>query len=443
MKKLLFVLLVVGLAYSGLAEERLIVTSEGQGFWATSVSQKGDQIMYTNKDTGERKSVAISSLHGTVPRVVRGKKYKAADIKKYIARIGMLQRKHKGLYRQLQTLLQEWQALQKPSADLTPKIDELTKAFDSSDKRTKAYRRATAGLGMVRYKDAAGNLGEKLDSVLAEMKADYVKTNKIWLDAQALAADTMGFADFPAFEQLTKDVRREVDAGDKAALDAALARTRAKVIAGQCKVAYTTFVATKSIDSYLDASWLMCGTKENVTDTEEQKSALDRQIASLVEMTMKSNPKYTFDAMGFPLSQATRKVITAAGGCASRGKSGNESFTEQIFMLPEKRPAGLRFGNSFSVPLRLVAQRAQPKGRTFALIVTYPGAGGKTHEIGAIQFKDGVAQALLNEKFAGLAGRKLRPTKEGRTYFYFHLAYKDAGSEWSAISKTCFWDIAP
>lgn len=446
MKKFLLVLPVIGLAFSSLAEERLIVTSEGQSFWVTSISQEGQTITYTSKATGETKSVPLSSLHGTVPRVVRGTKYEADEVKTYIARIKMLQGKHKSLYRQLETLLQEWQALQKPSTELISEIDELKQAFDSSDKGTAAYRRAVRGLGMVQYKDAAGNCKVKIESALAQIKDDYIKTSTSWLDAHAATAETMLFNDFVAFEQLTKDVSREIDADARGRLLATLEATRLKVLNGQSKAANNTFIAAKSIDSYLDAMRILLGLKEIVANDEKQKALLDGQIASLVEMVAKSNPGYKIDESGFPLDSTTSRMIAAQPNGCSRGTSGNDDLSEQIFIVPETSIDGLRFGRPFSIPLRLVTQRAQPPDRKFALIISYPGAGRLIHDTGALQFKAGISQCLFNEKFTDLTGRQLQPSEDGRFYFYFHLAYKDKAAddeEWHAISKTCFWNISP
>ncbi len=447
MKKLLCMMVFVGLVGNLFAGDKLIVTKEGMCFWVTSVTQEGDVLKYNSKQTGEEKTIAISKLHGVVPVVVRGKRYTPGEIQKYITRIKKLQEKHKRLYRQLQTILQGWEALQKPNLELEGDIEKLKVFFASSDKRTSIYKKTVLDLGMVRYKDMQGKYGPKLDNVLADMKADYVKVNKERLEKQAATAATMSFEAFAVHEQLTKDVLKEAQESDKTAVSSMLLTTRQTVFDAQGRVALKVFLGKKSIDAFLQSARIMYGLKENVAATEKQKADIDKRIGQLFVQTQKYNASYHINEGGFPIGADTRKLQDAAMYRCSTSESTYADLREEVFIIPEKSTTGLRYGRTFSFPLRMVIQRAQPKDRKFAFIVTYPGADTVTRVIGSPQFKNGFASVKFDENFAGLAGTQILPNEEGRYYFYFHMAYevpqKKGDSTWQAVSKLCFWSIAP
>lgn len=448
MKKKILILLLLGLIGNAIAGDKLVVTSDGNCFWVTSVKQEGDILKYNAKDTGEEKTIALSGVHGVIPSVTRGAQYTPGEVQKYIDRIKKLETMHKRLYRQLHTMLQEWEALQKPNEELEGDIKRLEDEFGSSDKSTRTYKKTVLDLGMVMYKDMQGKYKPRLDNVLADLKAEYVKVNKARLEEQAATSGTMTFEAFIDHEQLTKDVAKEAGESDKTVIETMLAATRQKVFDAQSSEAYKVYIAKKSIDSYLAAAWILLGIKECVAATDEQKSGIDKRIESLVNMAKKSVSSFAIDEMGFPMSAQTQQLMNSLLSRCSTYKSERIDISEQVFVIPEKNPVGLSFGRTFSVPLRLVIQRAQPQDRKFGLVVTYPGSDPVTRELGLLSFKDGVATASFNENFSGLEdGAQLRPDENGQYYFYFYVAYEVPGekgdSTWQPISKMCFWFIRP
>jgi hypothetical protein len=246
---------------------------------------------------------------------------------------------------------------------------------------------------------------------------------------------------------LAKDVAKEAKESDKAAVNSMLVATRQTVFDAQGRVALKGFLGKKSIDAFLESVRIMYGLKEHVVATEKQKADIDKRIGQLFVQTQKYNTSYRINEGGFPIGADTRKLQDAAMSLCSTSVSTYMDLREEVFIIPEKSIAGLGFGRAFSFPLRMVIQRAQPKDRQFALFVTYPGAGTATHVIGTPQFKNGFASVKFDEDFADLSGKEISPNEEGHHYFYFYMAYKvpreKGGSTWQAVSKLCFWSIAP
>jgi len=445
--KLLCMMMFFGLVGTLFAGDKFVVTKDGMCFWVTRVKQEGEVLRYNSKQTGEENTIAVSELHGVVPTVTRGKQYTPEEIQKYIDRIKKLQKKHSRLFRQLESILQGWEALKKPNLALEGDIEKLKGAFAASDKSTSIYKKTVLDLSMVRYKDMQGKYGTKLDNLLADMKADYVKSNKVLLEEQAADSATMTFEAFVKHEQLTKDITPEAKESDKGAVASMLEKTRQTVFDSQGSVSIKVFVGRKSIAAYLESARIMYGLKEGVAGTTKQKEDIDKRIGQLITNAQKSNSSYHINESGYPIGADTQKLMDAAKYRCSTSKSTYTDILEEVFIIPEKSTRGLSFGRSFSFPLRMVIQRAQPKNRKFALIVTYPGASTVTRVIGTPQFKNGVASVKFDENFDDLAGMQILPNDEGRYYFYFHMAYEvpseNGEPTWQAVSKLCFWSIAP
>ncbi|OVE76214.1 hypothetical protein BVX97_02150 [bacterium E08(2017)] len=431
------------------AATRLVVTSDGKSFWVSSIKQEGDILRYYENQTGEEKEIALDKVHGVIPSVTKGKHYTPGEIEKYINRIKKLKVKHKGLYRQLQTMQQEWEALQKPNPELEADIDKLKTSYDASDKSTAAYKQTVLDYGMIRYKDMQGKYAPKIDNLLEEIRSDYVAVNKARLEKQAAGADQMGFDAFIDFQTLAEYVAKEAKGGDKTAVEGMLQEVRTKVYDSQSRAAYTRFIRTKSIDAYLESARILYGLKENVAVTDEQKARVDKSMESLKAMVLKSNGGWQLTDKGFPLNRERGTMLSQLGHRASVNKMTYEDYNEEVLVIPERSPDNqIKWQRPFSFPMQAFIQRAQPAGRKFAFIITYPGAETFIKELGSIKFKDGMATVNLKDDFQGASGMQIFTNDEmGRYFFYFHLAYETTDEKgeraWKPISHRSVWPILP
>lgn len=449
--KILLTAVILCLAGSVFASQRLIVTKEGKSFWATGVRQEGDTVVYMSRTTGQEESIPVSELHGVIPTVVRGQQYTPGEIQKYIDRIKKLQRLHANLYRQLNSILQEWELLQKPSPELENDIKRLADAYQSSDKGMAVYRKTVLDLGMVRYKDMQGKYAGRLDNVLEEIRVDYVKVNRKRLEETAALPEKISFEEFIHFENLSRDVAKEADPADKKAVEAMLESTRANVFDAQCRAGYKAFAGSKTVDAYLEAAHILCGVREYVAATPEQKSGVEKRIAMLYGMIGKAQPSYTISESGFPFDKAAAGLRSQLGMYCSMITFTDLELTEQCFIVPGSKPPALKFGRPFSVPLHIVINRAQPADREFALRVLHLTPEGMIRHLvhlGRLDFVNGRATVEYSESFAEAAAYGgLVPDELGNYRWYFYVVYKlkreKEDPEWIPLSKSCGWPIAP
>lgn len=423
--------------------ESLIVTKEGKSMWASSVKQEGDVVKYMDRLTGEEKTVPLVGLHGVVRTVERGVQYTPDQMQKYIDTIKKLQKLHQNLFRELNSILQEWEALQKPSAELEGDIDRLAGEFKASDKGTKAYKKIVLDLGMVKYKDMQGKYAAQIENVLAEMKADYVNSNMEQLEKIASGAAALTSDQFVAFEILSKDVMHETEGEKKAFVENQLQKTREVVYNSLCSSGYQAFIKTKSIDAYLESARILLAVKEQVAETPEQKDGIEKRIKALTDLAAKAQPAYRLEQDGFAFTGDDMSLMNNA----SRVTFSDFDVNEQCFVLAESKPGAIKLRRPFSVPLRIVINRSQPKDRFFGMMVKMRSENDMhSHvvELGKLQFSSGHAAISFSENFSELDNNFVpTPNEYGKYNIYCYLVYRVAvdGNEdqWVPVSEACAW----
>lgn len=449
MRTMIIVMLFIT-ALSTMFADTLIVTKDGQGIWASSVRQEGENVIYTDKSNGSEVNVSVADLHGVISTVKRGKQYTSGQIDKSIEKIQKLQTMHRNLLRQLNPILQEWEALKKPSPELESAIDEVVSAFKTSSKDTGLYKKTVLDLGMIRYKDVQGKYAPRIDSLVKEVGEEYVKTNKEKLKSSAQAIDSMTIDDFVGFKTLAGDVAKVAGDSDKEEVDKLLSDTRAKAYDALCGRGYKIFMADKSVDAYLESKRILSGVKEQIAETDAQKTAIDERLSTLSRMAAKAQPDFNIDENGFVFTRNDMVDLNVVGQYCSLVTFTGTDVNEQVFVLPERAPGSLQFGRPFSTHLRLVLNRGQPKDRELGVLVVLLSENGiskHTVPLGKLEFKDGQAKVDYKEDFSQCTIRNLAPNKKGQYCIYFYIAYQhiidEANTEWVPISKACAWPIRP
>ena len=439
---------VLGLVSSARAGDRLLVTKTGQGIWATRAKKADGKVLYVSRDTRQTCSVPIADLDGVVPTVQRGKLYTPDAIEKYITQIETLQRKHGRLYRQLNTILQEWKALQRPSAALENQITEIETSFTGSDKGTRAYQRAVLALEMVKYKDLGGIYTEKTDALFAHLKDQYVAINKQRIMDMA-AAPNLPIDSFVPMRQLAEAVKEEAGDADKEIINDLLATTREAVYRSTCQESFRIFRASKSVDGYLESVRMLKLNRDEVAATEEEKTTIDGGLARLREGLKKMQSSYRLNEKGYPFSQDDNALLNSMHRYASRVMFVGQELDEQCLILPETQPGYSSLRSPISVPLRLILNRGQRPAQELAIGVKLM---GQTNDhfvrVGAVEFKNGHSRVMLDVDFSFLPDDfELLPNDQGETMMYVYMAaLKDPDSEveeWVAMSQYCSWPISP
>ncbi|NQT94535.1 MAG: hypothetical protein HQ559_17400 [Lentisphaerae bacterium] len=440
----LIVAFVVGIVLQAQAM-KLIVTKKGQGVWATTARRVDKRVVYISKDTGEESFFPVTELDGVIPKVRRGKQYKPDEIQKYIDRIKSLRTKHFRLLRQLNPLLQEWESLQKPSPELEGEIDAQAATFKASDKGPTAFEKASLALEMVKYKDLAGKYTEQIDQVAKDMRKECLEVNmpRFARFAQDSPKDRIGV--FVKARLLGGQLTRiATDGAQKAQISKMVADARKRTFDTNVKMAYSTFMNVKTIDAYLRSAQVLDSLKKEVADTEADKSGLDRQMSSLVELITKKEPTYDFSRDGFPMGREDKAMLRNAGAYTSRVTFDTTSVELECYVLPAASPKRIRFGQPFTVPLRLIFRRAQPKDRELVVVVmlrTQRGMHRHAIPLKNVQIRNGRADVVFREGFTQLEDGfvPVREPRQGGVTYYVYMGYAQGDNEWQAISRACAW----
>ena len=424
---------------------KLIVTKKGEGVWATTANRVDDKVIYVGKDTGEEGSFLVTELDGVVPKVSRGRAYKPDEIQKYIDRIKSLQTKHYRLMRQLNPLLQEWESLQKPSPELEDEIEAQATAFQASDKGPEAFEQVSLALEMVKYKDLAGKYTERLDRVTGDMRKECLEVNMPRFAGLAQDSPKNRIEVFVNARVLGGQLMRvTTDGAQKAEISNMLVEARKRTFDTNVRMAYSTFMKVKSIDAYLLSAQILDGLKKEVADTEADKAALDRQMGVLVDLIAKQEPACDFSHDGFPLGPDDKATRRQMWNYASHITFDTIPMHLECYILPTAAPKRIRFGQPFTVPLRLIFRRAQPKDRELVAVVmlrTQRDMHRHAIPLKNVQIRNGRADVVFREDFGRLEDGfvPVREPKRGDVAYYVYVGYAQGKDEWQAISRACAW----
>lgn len=430
----------------------LIVTKKGESFWATHARQEGDMVRYIDRNTGEEKTIAVIKLDGVIPVVRRGKQYKPEEIQKYVDRTKKIRAKHPMLIGQLNPILQEWEAMQKPSEELAEKIDQLVDEFQNSEKDTKTYQEITLNLGMLRYKDVQGRYTSRIDKVLDDMKNGYLSVNLKRLELMVNAGKT-AIDNFVRIKRLARELSQAANVSQNEKIEGLLTKSRQLTFEANCRYANSSFMSSRSISAYLRSRDILFMVRNEVAEADEQKARVDRYISALVEQISKAQPAYSFEFNGYPLSKDDHEVLNRSRAFSTKVRFSDITVDEQCLVIPLRAPGSIRLGQPFALPLRLVFNRAQPRNRVFGIVVLlYRGDGGMhshTVKLPPLQIKDGHSEIVFREDFSVLEEDfVLGGDVYGNSYLYAYLSYLEEGEDsydekWVAISSAYRFRIKP
>lgn len=426
-----------------------IVTDSGDGIMAVDVSVKGDKIEYTDRGTGMVKSLEKKTVDALIPTVERGKHYDADKVKKYVSRIKRMQAKHKSLVRKLTEILQAWNAYSKGGAGLDDSIKELRQAYDSSERGTKQYKDAVMGLGMVKFKDLQKKYTSQIDGQIEEIRSDYVSYNMKKLEEMAVKP-VKDLANYTGFLTLSTDVAEAGKEDIRGKIKEMKEVLRAATYKEVCGKAYGLFSSKRDIDGYITCGSLLTRVKNEVASTEEEKAGIDKRMELLLQHAKKSNPKYSFDYNGYPMTKDDVALYTSMQRYGSRVTFTGTEMNELCMIIPKKAPPEIiSLGRSFAVPLRIIFRGAPRKDRTLGLVVMIPSASGPAHEhyykLDAASIKAGRLDVDLKETFTMLPGGfEVAVNEYGQSAYYVFVAYIDESGDGSNVKlgAACRWPLS-
>jgi len=450
MKRPLVIVLSLLLTASATVAVQLIVTKKGEAIWARKPRRQGDAITFVNKESGQEETRLVADLSGVISIVRRGKRYEPAQIQRNIDRIKKVMLRHFKHKRLLSPILREWELLQRPSPELEEKISGFQQAFADSTKETRMFEKAVFGLGMLKYKDVHGKYTERIDILVDEITADYLETNLARLRELVKKKD-LAVGDFVAVRKLGKALLASAtDDRRKEEIEKLVADSRNRAYEFGMRDAVVSFKSGgKGIDAYLRAARILMGVKDEVAETEAQKADVDAKMENLVARVSQTQPAYSFEYKGYPLTRDDMSLYRRTEKASSRYKLGSVAVDEQCLIIARRVPALLRVGTPFSLPLRFVFNREQPEDRIFGITIRIMGERGlhtHTTRLRTPEIRTGHADVTLEEDFSLLEpGFTLRTDTSRHPRLYAYLSYLPAPEEnpddWHAISVACGWLI--
>jgi len=451
MNKVMLVL-VAGLFLSAAAvADELIVTKDGKSVWATGTRKSGDNVVYTDKDSGNEKQVPSSGVEAVVPVVQRGKAYKPEEIQQNVDLLKKLVAKQPGLLRQLNELLQGWQALQKAAPEYDGMITSQINLFNSSDRSPSVYQKATLELGMIKFKDVQGAYTARIDAACEAMRKEFVATNIVRLVKMA-GIQPMLVEHFVPLKRLAEPVTKAAEPAEKEKIKAMVEKARTTVYDNSIRLADSLIAGGKNVDAYLRSSAVLSLLKKEVAVTDQQKADVDKKVTALREVAAKMLSGYTLNANGFPVTDDDLGLQNKTRPFAIRTMFSSITFDEQCAMIPAANPGSLRVKQPYSMPIRLIFNSAQPANRVFGMVVMITGTSSmqtRTIKLPAVTIKNAHAEITFRDSFADFPDDfELGADRKGRSTLYIYLACQDNTQDpvkdpWEPISGAWAFRINP
>ena len=297
------IVLVLGLLVgTSVVADELIVTRDGRSLAAIGARKDGERIVYNDKDSGDEKQLPASGVDAIVPIVQRGKAYKPEEVQRTVDLLKALKGRHQGLLRQLNEILQAWQALQRATPEFEGQITNLVSVFEASDKMPAIYKKTVLDLSMIKFKDVQGMYTPRIDAACESMRKEFVATNLDRLVKMA-AGDKIPAERFVPLKRLAEPLSEAADAGDREKIKALVEKSRLTALDTTCRQAESVFVAAKSsVDAYLKSAGLLFLARREVAATAEQKAGIEKKLAALRSAAGRSLPACRLDENGFPIS---------------------------------------------------------------------------------------------------------------------------------------------
>ncbi|MBA4387103.1 MAG: hypothetical protein C0404_03920 [Verrucomicrobia bacterium] len=441
MRTFLFILVAIVCLSATVRADSLIVTTDSTGIQATNVRTDRDTVSFKDVETGADKTMPTNKVDGIVPFVSKGKDYKPEEIQQNIELLKKLKLKHKTLIKYLNQLQNEWEAMQKPAKEYDKDIDNLVNGFKNGDRSTTAYKGVTMSLGMIRFKDVHKKYSERIDAALAEVRDAYL-AGIIARFSTLATSNRLSIAEFARVREMTSDISDHGDMKHKEKAAKLLNQARQTTLDVCSQDAVAMYSGKQNIEAYLRSRDTFLKLKEEVAAGDAQKKKLDELMAAQLADMAKSMPAYRFDG-GFAWEGGDLQAYEDSKAYSVRAKVSSLQEEPQCYVIPTGQPELLKPGTAFTMPLRLVFNRAQPTNRFYAVAFMLNGTPAPfVHhiELGKLQIVDGHVNASVKEEFLNLQ-KDFKPVvdPEGKSFYMFYVAWKrpDAakGDEWAPISQ--------
>lgn len=426
------VALALAFAWPALAARILVVPKEGDAFWVQRATKRAGQLVYTD-DRGVESAVALDRLEQIVPAAGRGKSYSDAEIAKVLTAIETLSRKRPKLQKLLKPLRDEWEALNRPTADPGPVIERTLTAYRSGPRDLAAYRTAQSALGMLKHTDRRGTSRERLDRELAALKEDFLTRARDRLEARA----EVSHRTVEAFQETDAAATAVIAVKPPAALaaraEAVREKAREQAFDALMQRAGALFAKGATIDGYLRCREVLIRMREQLADDEKRAELVATRLDAIENAMAKRHRGIAFQPDGYPVRAADSRILKALGESLTQCLAVGESSDLRAFLFPAADPRGLTVAGSAALPMRALFNRLPPSGGRFGLGVTLPGDDAATRVTPvALEVREGRSEVALGGALRSIPPETLAAAARegGAAVVYVYLAHDPGDGRW-------------
>ena len=380
-----------------------IVTKDGRGTRASSLSKTSDGKSYIYTDATTRKKITTpkTEMSNIIPIFQKGKSYPEGTAASVDASVTRALAAHPHLKKQLRSINDAWKASQIVDATMGSAIDKLVNSFKASDKSPDAYKKASYELGMLQFKDGSGTYTKTIKTELEKMLKLFVATNSKTLSATAKKTDItleeFLHANFLAREML----RRKPPESDQ--IKASLETCRKNTIAANVPRSRQLFMQERSIDNYLEARKLLTGLLA-IASSGPDKTNLEAELGRLVAATQKANKGYDLSIDAFPLTTKQKALYNQYQDLINKVNYDSIELDAQCLLLPNASPTHT-FGTPTHISFTLIFNQPQPAGRNYHMlrfVQSAEGSASHTYDLGKLKVRNGQATFTFVDNFADL-----------------------------------------
>jgi hypothetical protein len=351
------------------ASSVLVVRKDGSSFWAESARKDGDALVYIDNETRAERQIPLTELEQIIPRVRRGKPYKAEAVDKVITAIeGVIARHPQKLKKQLVPLLDEWRGVKEAGAGLADKIEAAIAGYEKSGRLVADFKQVDTSLGMLQYQDLSGAHTKRIEAERNRLRADVYQRNRQAFDELA-RGDSTTIADFRRLRDLGEALAGlKLEAADEKAIRAAVSRQRQATLSANARSAAAAFAEQKTLAAYLEGGAIYLDLRRQVAGNDRHRAEVDKRHGRLMSAAAAALKDYAFTRTGFPFTHAERKRMDrfyaseTVQYTAIRG-----GVDERCFVLPRTVSANARLRGPLKLTVDLVFRADPPADTRLAL----------------------------------------------------------------------------
>lgn len=363
--KLLVGLVLIAITYVGYGVDALIVTKDGKSIVGHKVVKRGNILSYTT-NMGKRESIELKKLYQVLPKVVRGHKYSPKTVSKYIKYARRTMCRNPKLRKQIQLILDEWLAVRRQFAQMTPaamakmkkQINQMFAAYARSPKTDADFYQLKGDLEMLRYKDLQGAFEDIIDSRIQALGRVFVTRSLNKLRERCNKA-TITVGEYRRIAEFERQLSSYNPPPEQLKLiKVAMDKARTTCVRSELASATAIFNGNKTLSGYLSANERISGLLRYVA--EPRHNFILDQCRRKMRGQLKTHDFGVRGLVGFPVTSADKTILSKTRPWVSKY---NEPISDPAAIIfPAKFIPQIVLRQNESIAIRAIFCRQPPVG---------------------------------------------------------------------------------